>query len=132
MTWIVIGLLLIFGYFGGRKLSRVPSTFQSIVEIIFEFLKDITYSTLGQKDGKRFLPLILTLFIFVLVANWLGTIPNIIKFIGSVIGFVHGIFGTESAKIVMDGFTRTRWRWWRSVHVVKVNDAEVDNSKTLT
>ena len=100
MTWFVMGLLILFGYLSSRRLKQIPSTFQNICEILFEFVKDLTYGTLGKKDGKRFLPFIFTIFIFVLAANWIGIVPNFLKFFGSVIALAHaGIGGAATVTL---------------------------------
>ena len=100
MTWFVMGLLILFGYFSSRNLKKIPNTFQNICEILFEFVKDLTYGTLGKKDGKRFLPFIFTIFIFVLAANWIGIVPNFLKFFGSVIALAHaGIGGAATVTL---------------------------------
>ena len=98
--FIYFSVLILFGYLSSRRLKQIPSTFQNICEILFEFVKDLTYGTLGKKDGKRFLPFIFTIFIFVLAANWIGIVPNFLKFFGSVIALAHaGIGGAATVTL---------------------------------
>lgn len=103
MTYLVIGILLILAFMCRRKLTRVPGKVQCMFELIYEFLSEITVSTLGEKDGKRYVPFIVTLFIFVLTANWIGIFPNIFKFLGTIIAIVHNIF-SSTIHLTYSGF----------------------------
>ena len=107
-TVFVMALLLGIGFLATRRLTMIPGKLQNIMEVVHGFLKDISYSTLGKEDGRKMFPLIFTLFVFILISNWIGVIPNFMKFIGGVIAMIHGIFGGEGVQIVMDGgFTKT-------------------------
>jgi len=66
-----IGALLIGA---SAKRSLVPGRLQSIAEMSYEFVADTIESTAGE-EGKRFFPLVLSLFMFILVANVVGLIP---------------------------------------------------------
>jgi F-type H+-transporting ATPase subunit a len=70
-TVAVIGLLMIGGSAAGRL---VPSRFQSLAELTYEFV----YNTLRQSvgaEGMKFFPFVFSIFMFVLVANLIGVIP---------------------------------------------------------
>jgi len=95
MTWMVMIILLALSYFSTRNLKIIPNKLQSMFELIFSFLEEIIESTLGKEDGKRFVPLICTIFVFVLLSNWIGIIPNILGFVGVIIAFLHKIVGGD-------------------------------------
>ncbi len=67
----VIGILLI-----GMTASRsiVPGRLQSLAELSYEFVANTVRSTAGT-EGMKFFPLVLSLFMFILVANMIGLIP---------------------------------------------------------
>ncbi|MBT5856133.1 F0F1 ATP synthase subunit A [bacterium] len=109
MTWIVMGLILGFGLIAGRQLKTIPGKLQNIFELLFEFIEDITLNSLGHKDGKRYVPFIFTLFIFVLVSNWIGVFPNIGKFIGSIIALVHSLIGSDGVEFAFKGLTNLQF-----------------------
>ncbi|WP_243844484.1 F0F1 ATP synthase subunit A [Salinibacterium sp. ZJ454] len=68
-------LVLIF-WLGTRKMKMVPGRFQSAVEMGLDFVRiNIAEDLLGKKDGKRFLPLITTIFFMVLFMNLTGIVP---------------------------------------------------------
>ncbi|MCR8670714.1 F0F1 ATP synthase subunit A [Agrococcus sp. HG114] len=70
-----LAIILIF-VLGTRKMKLVPTRGQSVVELGLGFVRDgIVYDLLGEKDGRRFLPIITTIFFMVLAMNITGIIP---------------------------------------------------------
>lgn len=107
MTWLVMGLILLAAYVGAKNLRKKPGKLQSIFELIHEFLEEITIGTLGEKDGRKYLPFIITLFIFILLANWVGVLPNVFQFIGGLLLGFHKLFG-GNIEIVGEGMTAAK------------------------
>src|SRR5205823_959042 len=52
----------------------IPTRFQSVGELAYEFVADTVRSITGD-DGMKFFPLVFSLFMFILVANMIGIIP---------------------------------------------------------
>jgi F0F1-type ATP synthase, subunit a len=75
MTWLVMAIVILIAFLATRRLALVPSGWQNVLEMIVTALLDQLEETTGPK-GKRFAPLIITLFLFILVANWLGLVPG--------------------------------------------------------
>ena len=71
ITLVGIWALLVAG---SSKRALVPGRIQSIAELSYEFVADTIQSTAG-KEGMKFFPFVLTLFMFILVANVIGLIP---------------------------------------------------------
>jgi F-type H+-transporting ATPase subunit a len=69
-TIFVIGFMLI----ATRKKSLIPSKLQIIAESIYTFIDNMIEGTIGA-EGKKFFPLIFTLFTFILMSNMLGLTP---------------------------------------------------------
>jgi F-type H+-transporting ATPase subunit a len=111
MTWISMALILFLAYIATKNLKVIPGKAQSIFEVIHDFLYDITVSTLGEKDGRKYFPFILTLFVFILLANWIGIFPNVFQFSGMIIAGLHKIIGgpVEFANMA---FTVTQDVWY--------------------
>ncbi len=105
-TYVIMGALIIASYIMARSFKTVPTKSQNMLEVIYDFLGDITISTLGEKDGKRHLPMILTLFIFILAANWSGLIPNIIAFLGTIIALILKLFGSVAVSVDYQSLTK--------------------------
>jgi F-type H+-transporting ATPase subunit a len=73
----VVALVLVF-WFGTRKMTMVPGRFQGFIEMILRLVRvNIAEDLLGEKDGKRFLPLLTTIFFLVLFMNLTGVIPGL-------------------------------------------------------
>ncbi|MCF6304723.1 MAG: F0F1 ATP synthase subunit A [Rhodobacteraceae bacterium] len=71
LTVLVVAVLFIFGT---RGRAIVPTRTQSVVEIIYGFLRSMIVDIAGE-DGLKFFPYIMTLFLFILFANVLGLLP---------------------------------------------------------
>ncbi len=70
-----IAIVLIF-WLGTRNMRVVPGRFQSVVEMGLDFVRTgIAEDLLGKKDGRRFLPVLTTIFFMVLFMNITGVIP---------------------------------------------------------
>ena len=76
MKAIRILVLVIFSVVSTRKTSLVPSRIQGFVEVSLEFFINLTKSIAGERHARRFFPLIMTIFLFVITANWVGILPG--------------------------------------------------------
>lgn len=63
-----------FLYFASSSRALVPSRFQAVGEMSYEFVANMLRDAAG-KQGMQFFPLVFSLFMFVLVANLLGMVP---------------------------------------------------------
>jgi F-type H+-transporting ATPase subunit a len=73
----VLAIVLIF-WLGTRRMKLVPGRFQGIVEMGLDLVRvNIAEDLLGKKDGRRFLPLLTTIFFMVLFMNITGIIPGL-------------------------------------------------------
>jgi len=77
MTWIVISVLLVFGFFATRRASILPGPVQVLGELFITMLYDLTEDALGKERSKTYAPLICALFMFLLCCNWLGMFPHL-------------------------------------------------------
>src|SRR5215470_4020567 len=57
-----------------RSAALVPGRWQSVAEMLYEFVADMVDTNIGH-DGRRFFPFVFSLFTFILFANLLGMIP---------------------------------------------------------
>ena len=86
MMWIVSLVLILTLRGAGKRTSLVPKgKKQNLIEIfVIYFRDDVLYANMGKKQGRKFAPLILTLFFFILLANLFGLIPGTTTATGSV------------------------------------------------
>ena len=71
---ITVALISIFFILSTQKKSLIPGKMQLLAEMIYEFVAKMISDTAG-KDARPYFPFILSLFLFVLVANMVGMIP---------------------------------------------------------
>jgi len=76
IRFIAVAVLLLIGIIGTRSLKLVPGRGQALIEYAFDVVRRNTFDNLGEKDGKRFLPLLATVFFSVLFLNLTGLIPG--------------------------------------------------------
>ncbi|CAN5411858.1 F0F1 ATP synthase subunit A [soil metagenome] len=75
---LVVVVLLIVLVLGTRNWKVVPTRGQAAMEFAINFVRQgIVIDTLGEKDGKRFMPIIMTIFFLTLGLNLTGTIPGL-------------------------------------------------------
>jgi len=88
-AWVVMAILIILAYFGGRRIKEVPTGIQNVMEAFLGMLSSLFESIVGNaKQAKEFFGIAATIFIFVLFSNWFGLIPGV----GSI-----GFFKEETA-----------------------------------
>ena len=69
-------MLLVLGITAARA-KLVPGRWQGAVEWLIEFIKkDIVYQVMGELRGKRYVPMITTVFLTLLVFNLCGEVPG--------------------------------------------------------
>src|SRR3972149_2485250 len=88
-SWIVVLVLIAVVYLGTRRRELVPRGFQNVFEAVLEAFYTLVVSVAGEKNGRRFFPVVATIFFFVLVSNWLSLFP-VFNAIGVAQGQDHG------------------------------------------
>ena len=75
--WMALAVLCVIGLMvlGTRSRSIVPGRIQSIAELAYGFVYKMVEDVAG-KDGVKYFPYIMTLFLFIVFANFLGLIPG--------------------------------------------------------
>lgn len=76
--FMVMALLcsIVFFYLGSRKLEIKPnSKFQVLLEVVYDFIRNMMSQSIKDKEGLRFFPLVFSFFIFVASCNLLGMMP---------------------------------------------------------
>jgi F-type H+-transporting ATPase subunit a len=81
LTLVLVTLFLVLGM---RKRALVPGRWQSMAEMSYEFVANLLRDTVGS-EGRKYFPLIFTLFMFILFGNMLGMIPYSFTFTSHVI-----------------------------------------------
>jgi len=75
--WVVMGVLLVVAVVATRRLQMVPRGSQNFMEVVLELFVNELDETIGH-GGRRYLPLIATLGLFILTSNLMGLVPGLI------------------------------------------------------
>ncbi len=73
--WIGTVVTFLILFVGSRALKNRPGAYQVIVEEIYGFGRNSLGGLMGE-EGKKWFPYTLSLFVFILVLNLLGLVPN--------------------------------------------------------
>ncbi len=87
-----------------RHRTMVPSRWQSVAEVMYEFVGGMVKDNVGHQ-GMRYFPFIFTLFMFILMGNFLGLLPYSFTFTSHlVVNFTLALFIFLAVTII--GFAR--------------------------
>ncbi len=85
---IVMTVIFLLVRAGTKRPTLIPSPMQNGVEFLFDFVYNQVEQVVGPKVAPRAFPLLCTIFVYVLFANWFGLLPGV-----GTIGF--GAEGTQ-------------------------------------
>lgn len=74
-TWVVMILLIGFGYAAVKGISLIPTKGQNVFEVLVSGLEEFMVDVTGD-EGRWFFPIIATIFIYIFVCNLIGMIPG--------------------------------------------------------
>ncbi|MCC2630836.1 MAG: atpB [Candidatus Paceibacter sp.] len=78
MSWIVVILLIVIAQLISRNVRLIPRRLQNLAEFgiekLLNFMEGMFHS---RKKAEKYLPLIATIFILVLISNWMGILPGV-------------------------------------------------------
>ena len=75
-TWLAMLVLIVVSLIIRRNLKDVPGRLQALFEVIMEFFLSLCEQIAGKEKARRFFPLVFTIFIFIVAANWMGILPG--------------------------------------------------------
>ena len=81
ITVVVATLFLVLGM---RRSAIVPGRLQVAVRLSYEFLAGLLRDTVGS-EGRKYFPIVFTLFMFVLLGNLLGMVPYSFTFTSHIV-----------------------------------------------
>ncbi len=77
-TWLVMAVVIVGVWLATRRLQEIPRGAQNVFEFMYEGLAGFA-EALGGPAGRRYVPLFLGLFLFIIFSNWSGLIPFVGK-----------------------------------------------------
>ncbi len=76
-SWVTVGALIVFALLA-RRVRLVPGGMQGTIEVFMAGMLGLMESVLGSREkAERYLPIVGTVFLFILVSNWLGVFPGV-------------------------------------------------------
>lgn len=72
--WFAMTVVLLFAFLATRKLSIIPNKLQAISEALMRFFWGVL-DTMIPNDNRKHVPLVASLFLFILIANLMGQLP---------------------------------------------------------
>jgi F-type H+-transporting ATPase subunit a len=112
---LAVLVLVVWLWLGTRRMQVVPGRFQVSVEFLLGFVRNnIAIETLGEKDGKRFLPVIMTMFFLVFSTNITGAISPTLIPGSSVIGLPLVLAVIAWVLFIYAGFKKLGWTYLKN------------------
>ena len=81
---ITVVVATLFMVLGMRRSAIVPGRWQVAVELSYEFIAGLLRDTVGN-EGRKYFPIVFTLFMFVLLGNLLGMVPYSFTFTSHIV-----------------------------------------------
>jgi F-type H+-transporting ATPase subunit a len=75
-SWITVIFLVVISWAITRRIQLVPGRLQSVFEYILGWIFDLCKSVAGEANGRKFFPVVCTIFLFVAFNAWLSLIPG--------------------------------------------------------
>lgn len=100
LTWLVMLFLTVFTILATRRITLVPSSLQSIAEMLLDGLHTLFKSVVGEHHIEAFFPLLATIFIFIAASNWSGLLPGV-----GTVGFTKMVTGKSEFRPLLRGPT---------------------------
>lgn len=77
-AWIAMVVMIVIALVFSGMLRRVPGRFQNFIEFIIESLLDFMETVAGDRaKAKKFFAIVATIFLYILVSNWMGILPGV-------------------------------------------------------
>lgn len=75
-SWLTIVVLVVLAYFATHRMKLIPSGLQAVFELALSSLLSFCQNVAGEKNGRKFFPLVATIFLFIIMNGWLSLIPG--------------------------------------------------------
>jgi F-type H+-transporting ATPase subunit a len=112
---LTVAVLVVWVLLSTRRLQLVPGRFQVATEFLFGFVRNsIAYETLGEQRGRRYLPLIATMFFLPLGMNITSAVPFVNIAGTSVIGLPLVMAVIAWVAFIYAGFRERGWTYLKN------------------
>ena len=78
VSWLILLFLIGVALKIKSGLKLIPRGLQNVIEYVFElFLGLIDGITQNREQSRKFFPIVVTIFLFVILVNWVGILPGL-------------------------------------------------------
>ncbi|MEI6674065.1 MAG: F0F1 ATP synthase subunit A [Verrucomicrobiota bacterium] len=117
MVWISVAIITLFCRAATKQMALVPAGFQNFAEWVVEGLYDFIGSILGPYMVKKTFWFFASIFLFILVTNWVGLIPGVgtigrYNEHGEIVGFLRGGNADLNMTLAMAFIFNILWLYW--------------------
>jgi F-type H+-transporting ATPase subunit a len=74
--WVIMVIIVVLAFLMSRTIRVNPSGAQNALEYVYEGLANFATS-LGGAQARRYVPVFVALFVFILLSNWSGLVPPV-------------------------------------------------------
>ncbi|ACL04548.1 ATP synthase F0, A subunit [Desulfatibacillum aliphaticivorans] len=74
-SWVAMIILILVGVLAAKTITMIPGKGQNVLEILVGGLEEFMVGVVGE-EGRWFLPLAATLFLYILLCNLMGLLPG--------------------------------------------------------
>lgn len=99
-SFILSAVILIVAFIVGSNLKERPGGLQNLVEIVIEALSNFVNDIAPRKWASTFFPILATIFIYLLFANWFGLLTPLLGSFGIVHSTDHGGMPVENVMFI--------------------------------
>ncbi|WP_396655594.1 F0F1 ATP synthase subunit A [Microbacterium sp.] len=111
---LVVVVLVVLFWLATRRMKIVPSRGQAAMEAMLMFVrKGMVYDTLGERLGRRYEPIIMSMFFLILGMNLTGVIPGIQLAGTAAIGLPLVLAIISWFTFIYAGMREKGWRFWK-------------------
>ncbi len=75
-SWLTVIVLVVGSFLITRRMKLIPGRVQGAFEGVLGYILDFCVSLAGEKNGRKFFPVVITIFLYVLLNAWLSLIPG--------------------------------------------------------
>ena len=76
VSWLVMIVLIVVSLFVKFNIKTVPSGIQNFFELVIDYSYNLV-ADLAHAKAKVFFPIVMTFFLFIITANWIGLFPGV-------------------------------------------------------
>ncbi|ADK86080.1 ATP synthase F0, A subunit [Desulfarculus baarsii DSM 2075] len=77
-SWLVMLILIVVAKLATRTIKMVPTGGQNFFEAVLGGFENFSIDVMGE-HGRPYFPIVATLFLYILIMNWIGLVPGMLS-----------------------------------------------------